>query len=76
MKFETAAAAATRLGVTARAVQKWAKEGKLEGAKKVGRDWMIPINEDATDNPTKQSNDNNSINMPYPFFQAQLYRRR
>lgn len=70
MKFETAAAAATRLGVTARAVQKWAKEGKLEGAKKVGRDWMIPINEDATDNTTKQSDDNNSINMPYPFFQA------
>ena len=44
MKFETAAQAAGRLGVTVRAVQKWAKEGKIEGAKKIGRDWMIPFN--------------------------------
>ncbi len=43
MKFETAAQAAARMGVTVRAVQKWAKEGKLEGAQKMGRDWMIPF---------------------------------
>ena len=43
MKFETASQAAERMGVTVRAVQKWAKEGKLEGAQKVGRDWMIPF---------------------------------
>ena len=42
MAFQTAKEAADRLGVTIRAVQKWAKEGKLDGAKKVGRDWMIP----------------------------------
>ena len=42
MKFETASVAAERLGVNIRTVQKWAKLGKLAGAMKVGRDWMIP----------------------------------
>jgi len=41
-KYETVQAAAERLGVTVRAVQKWAKEGKIFGAQKVGRDWQIP----------------------------------
>lgn len=43
MEFELAQAAADRLGVGVRTVQKWAKEGKLPGAIKVGRDWQIPI---------------------------------
>lgn len=43
MEYQSAAAAAERLGVTVRAVQKWAKSGKLAGAFKAGRDWMIPI---------------------------------
>lgn len=42
MKFETSLAAAQRLQVTVRAIQKWAKEGKIPHAHKVGRDWMIP----------------------------------
>ncbi len=42
MNFETADKAASRLGVTMRCVQKWAKEGKIPFAHKVGRDWMIP----------------------------------
>lgn len=42
MEFESVQQAAERLGVTVRAVQKWAKEGKLPGAEKVGRDWRIP----------------------------------
>jgi excisionase family DNA binding protein len=42
LNFETADKAAARLGVTIRAVQKWAKEGKIPFAHKVGRDWMIP----------------------------------
>ena len=49
MKFESAALAAQRLNVSVRAVQKWAKEGKIPGAKKVGRDWHIPINIDIDD---------------------------
>ncbi len=43
MDFEPAVLAAERLGCSLRAVQKWAKEGKIEGAKKVGRDWLIPV---------------------------------
>ncbi len=42
MNFETADKTALRLGVTVRAVQKWAKEGKIPYSHKVGRDWMIP----------------------------------
>lgn len=43
LEFETAIKAAERLGVTVRAVQKWAKEGIIPEAHKVGRDWMIPV---------------------------------
>lgn len=43
MKYETAVITAQRMNVTVRAVQKWAKEGKIYGAFKSGRDWMIPI---------------------------------
>ncbi len=37
---------AERLGVTVRAVQKWAAAGKLPGAEKIGRDWRIPVGVD------------------------------
>lgn len=43
MTFESAASAAVRLGVTERAVQKWAKEGRIPYAFKEGRDWKIPV---------------------------------
>lgn len=39
MKFESAASAANRLNCTVRAIQKWAKEGKIPCAYKDGRDW-------------------------------------
>lgn len=42
MEFEQAAEVAERLQVTVRTVQLWAKEGRLPGARKVGRDWIIP----------------------------------
>jgi len=42
MNYETATEMAQRLGVTPRLVQLWAKEGKLPGAVKQGRDWLIP----------------------------------
>lgn len=42
MKYETAKEAAERLGVTARAIQKWAKAGKLPGAILHGNAWLIP----------------------------------
>ncbi len=43
MQFEQAGQTAERLGVTVRAIQKWANEGRIPGAKKVGREWMIPV---------------------------------
>lgn len=55
MDFEPASLAAERMGVTVRAVQKWAKEGKIKGAKKIGRDWMIPV--DACRPGTENSGD-------------------
>lgn len=42
MEFESANDAALRLGVTVRAIQKWAKQGKIPFAHKAGRDWLIP----------------------------------
>ncbi len=42
MNYESVRETAQRLGVTLRAVQKWASEGKLPGAHKIGRDWRIP----------------------------------
>lgn len=43
MQFENAQQAAVRMGVTVRAIQKWATEGRLPGAEKVGRQWLIPV---------------------------------
>lgn len=50
MQYETAAQMAERLDVNIRTVQVWAKEGKLPGAIKQGRDWLIPEGEG---NPNK-----------------------
>jgi len=41
-EFETVSQTAERLGVTVRAVQKWAAAGKFPEAVKHGRSWMIP----------------------------------
>ncbi len=68
MKFETATQAAIRLGVTVRAVQKWANEGRLEGAKKVGRDWLIPMGSI----PSVKGKDKRAYTqgIPFPLFQV------
>ena len=42
MEFITVQQAANNFGVNVRTIQKWAKEGKLLGAKRVGRVWLIP----------------------------------
>jgi hypothetical protein len=38
----TSAAAAALLGVTPRRVQALCAQGRIRGAKKIGRDWMLP----------------------------------
>lgn len=42
MKYETAKQVSERLGVTVRTVQKWACTGKIPGAYKLGKTWLIP----------------------------------
>ena len=53
--FESASVTAERLGVTVRAVQKWAAAGKIPGAEKIGRSWFIP--KGATVNEQNESGD-------------------
>ncbi len=42
MHYESVNDAAVRLGVTVRAVQKWASAGKIPDAQRVGKQWLIP----------------------------------
>ncbi len=72
MEFESASIAAERLGCSLRAVQKWAKEGKIEGAKKVGRDWMIPVTAARPGNLTEttEKGERLLIGMPLPFMEG------
>ena len=69
MTFETVSQAAARLNVTARAVQKWAKEGKIEGAQKVGRDWMIPVEAKISKKISKATGIQKLTGVPFPMFQ-------
>jgi len=48
-EYKTAQQAAVRLGVTPRAIQKWAAAGKLPGAVKHGKSWLIPQNATTTE---------------------------
>jgi len=76
MNFETVAQAAARLGVTVRAVQKWAKEGKLEGAQKMGRDWMVPFGAVVTEAKTDQTvrKDTKKVfDAAFPMFQLPYF---
>lgn len=42
MEYISVKEASEKLGVTQRAVQKWAKEGKIAGAQKFSGSWLIP----------------------------------
>ena len=44
MKYLSVQQVADKFGVTVRAVQKWAKEGKIDGAMRIGKVWLIPEN--------------------------------
>ena len=60
MKFETVKETAFRLNVGERAIQKWAKEGKIKDAFKSGRDWLIPKDF----NPNSQASKNETVFFP------------
>ncbi len=72
LEFQLIQEAAQRFGVTVRAVQKWAKEGKIPGAKKSGRDWLIPINAHRPGAETGVDSDGVRIatESPLPFLNA------
>ena len=42
MEYESSHETASRLQVNVRTVQKWAKEGRIPGARRMGKNWMIP----------------------------------
>lgn len=44
MRYKTAMEISDLWDVNIRTVQKWAKEGRIEGVYKIGRNWMIPEN--------------------------------
>lgn len=53
MHYESAADAALRLGVTVRAVQKWAAAGKIPDAVKVGKQWLVSTDFSGPENTVK-----------------------
>ncbi len=71
MEYESASRAAERLGVNVRTVQKWCKENKLEGAKKVGRDWFIPVDSKRKESKPNYYNKEGLrvvVDIPVPLF--------
>lgn len=44
MKYITVTAAAALWGVNQPRVRQWLKDGRIKGATKLGRDWLIPAN--------------------------------
>ncbi len=67
MEYESASRTAERLGVNVRTVQKWCKENKLNGAKKVGRDWLIPVDACQAEN-TSNVDAKTVVSEPIPLF--------
>lgn len=66
--FETAQEAAERLGVTVRAIQKQAAAGKIPGAVRHGRAWMIPHSYSPMEKPdTLESNGIPDVYQVSPF---------
>lgn len=71
MQFEQAQQTAERLGVTVRAIQKWAKEGRLPGAEKIGREWLIPAGiEKPVDKSEAAEVPQKKMRMPLPLLNS------
>lgn len=70
MNYESSQRAADRLGVSIRAIQRWAKEERIPGAVRNGRLWMIPADfvpaeqqEEQTKSPEKQEEQTKPVEM-------------
>lgn len=66
VEFEQAADVAKRLQVTVRTVQLWAKEGRLPGAQKVGRDWLIPAGYDGPVRANQTAQTSEALSQQFP----------
>ncbi len=73
MDFETASQTAKRLNVTSRAIQKWAKDGKINGAFKSGRDWLIPKSFTGKTDETTKTNPLPLLSGNYSIGEAEKY---
>lgn len=70
-EFQTAQEAAVRLGVTVRAIQKQAAAGKIPGAQRHGRSWLIPCTYDPADkSPLPEGNGIPDVYQITPYRQA------
>ncbi len=67
MEYESAVCTAERLGVTIRTIQKWCKEGKIKDAKKLGRDWQIPVDTKRPNDATYTTDDGRLMLVDIPF---------
>ena len=65
MQYESVSAAAKRLGVTVRAIQKWASNGKIPDAKRIGKPWLIPV-----DFVGPKQTENDKMHSPMPLLNA------
>ena len=73
MEYIKASEAAERFGISVHRVQELCKNGKIEGAVRFGRDWMIPKNAQKPADGRKKNNetggaavDFGKLNMPMP----------
>lgn len=72
-EYETAQETAARLGVTVRAVQKWASNGRIPGAVKSGRSWKIPKGTDVLES-VPEPYDENIPNELYDVYRIAPFR--
>ena len=67
MEYRRIDEVASEWGVTPRRIQSLCAEGKIRGAERFGRDWMIPVDSIVKGSTTTAST---STKIPYPFFQV------
>lgn len=72
-EYETVQETAARLGVTVRAVQKWASGGRIPGAVKCGRSWKIPKGTDVLES-VPEFHDKNIPNELYDVYRITPFR--
>jgi len=67
MEYMTVAQAVIKWGVSERWIQRLVQDGRIEGAKRFGRDWAIPADaEKPTDNRIKDGQYRNWRKKPQP----------